>query len=372
MAERPTSLIRREASLFFAFATALAFGTVGKDWVGDLSSLPWLFLVLAWLLSVIVVSVFSVVRHAEALAIRLGEPFGTLILTLSVVSIEVMVISAVMLAGHENPTLARDTVYGGVMIALNGIVGAALLLGGWRHREQEYNLSGASAFLSVIVSLAVLGLILPSYTLTTEDPTFSRAQEAFMVVVCLGLYSVLLAVQTVRHRHYFVGPGSRAVEGEGQTDGLTHPVAVHFFFLLLHLAPVVLLSEEMGIPLNHTIEILGAPTAVGGFIVATVILLPEAVSSLRASFMNDVQRSINITLGSVAATIGLTIPAVLGVGILHGHGVVLGLEAVDQLLLALTLVVCLITFGSGRTNILQGAVHLVIFFAYFVLLWDGV
>ena len=145
-----------------------------------------------------------------------------------------------------------------------------------------------------------------------------------------------------------------------------------FMLLLLHLAPVVLLSEEMGTLLNHTIEILGAPTAVGGFIVATVILLPEAVSSLRASFMNDVQRSINITLGSVAATIGLTIPAVLGVGILHGHGVVLGLEAVDQLLLTLTLVVCLITFGSGRTNILQGAVHLVIFFAYFVLLWDGI
>ncbi len=368
MTEKPRSLLETEASLAFAGLTALAFKTVGRDWLADLSSLPWLCFVLAWLLALIVVSVFAVVRHADALAIQLGEPFGTLILTLSVVSIEVIVISAVMLAGAQNPTLARDTVYGGMMIALNGVVGSALLIGGWKHREQEYNLSGASAFLSVIAPLAIIGLVLPTYTRSTHGPTFSEIQEVFMVVVCLGLYAVLLAVQTVRHRHYFVGPNR---SGAGENAGvLLRPAPLHGALLITHLIPVVLLAEEMGVPLNHAIEILGAPSSLGGFAIAVVILLPEAVSSLRASFTNDVQRSINITLGSVAATIGLTIPAVLVVGLLVGHPVALGLGAVDQVMLFMTLLLCLVTFGSGRTNILQGAVHLVIFFAYFVLIFD--
>ena len=373
MSEKPRSLLRTEASFVLTGATALVFATAASSWLADLSNPLWLCFVLAWLLGVIVVSIFAVVRHAEALAVLLGEPYGTLILTLSVISIEVMVIASVMLTGEENPELARDTMYGVMMIMLNGAVGSALLIGGLKHHEQEYNLGGANAFLSVITPLAIIGLVLPSYTLSTQGPTFSEIQEIFMIVVCLGLYGVLLGVQTVRHQHYFVGPNhaeSREA-GEAAEHGLLlRKPLLHGAMLVLHLIPVVVLAETMGVPLNHTIEILGAPPPLGGFFIALVVLLPEVVGALRASHANDVQRSINITLGSAAATIGLTIPAVLGVGFYVGHQVVLGLGAVDQVMLLLTLLLCVITFGSGRTNILQGFVHLVIFFAYLVLIFD--
>lgn len=195
-----------------------------------------------------------------------------------------------------------------------------------------------------------------------------------MIFVCLGLYSVLLGVQTVRHRHYFVGPRIAETTTESGTEpasAVAGSVPLHGALLILHLLPVVVLAEEMGIPLNHMIESVGAPEALGGFVIAIMILLPETVSSLRASILDNVQRSINISLGSAAASIGLTIPAVLAVGMLMGHGLELGLGGVDQVMLMLTLLLSLITFGSGRTNILQGAVHLVIFFAYFVLIFDG-
>ncbi len=369
------ALLRGEWSFFVSVATALIFWSEGGQWFADAPSGGTLILLTVWLFVVVMASAFAVVRHADALAIQLGEPYGTLVLTLSVISIEVMMISAVMLTGSDNPTLARDTMYAVVMIVLNGMVGLTLLLGGIRHHEQEYNLQGANAFLAVILPLAVICLILPNFTQSTSGPTLSRLQEVFVAVSSLALYGVFLAVQTVRHRSYFLAPNlsndpSRP-DFEDEHPGLAlMPTHVHAILLVAYLLPIVLLSKELAFPIDIAIDRFGAPVAFGGFLVAILVLSPEVLSATRAALANRLQRSVNIFLGSVTATIALTVPAVLTISLLTGRGIELGLNGVDSVLLILTLGICVVTFGSGRTNVLQGAVHLLLFGAYVMLLFD--
>ncbi len=216
------SSLRREWLLAVAFATTALFLLFGKGWLADLSNPLWFALMLVWLFAVIMGSAFAVVHQAESLAVRLGEPLGTLVLTLSVIGIEVMMISAVMLTGDGKPTLARDTMFGIVMIVLNGMVGLALLLGGLRHHEQEYNLQGANAFLSLIVPLTVLGLVLPNFTEASAGPTLSTFQSIFLAVMSIAIYGLFLIIQNWRHREYFRGPGhwrsNRAPERGGPSS----------------------------------------------------------------------------------------------------------------------------------------------------------
>jgi Ca2+:H+ antiporter len=370
------STLRREWLLGAAFATTALFLLFGKGWLADLSNPLWFALMLVWLFSVIMGSAFAVVHHAESLAVRLGEPLGTLLLTLSVIGIEVMMISAVMLTGEGKPALARDTMFGIVMIVLNGMVGLSLLLGGLRHHEQEYNLQGANSFLSLIVPLTVLGLVLPNFTSASAGPTLSVFQSVFLAIMSIGIYSLFLIIQNWRHREYFVKP-AKAIErqGEGSAAGhaadiATNSITYHALFLVMYLLPVVVLAEEIALPIDHGIEVLHAPLALGGFLVAALILSPESLSATRAALANDLQRSINILLGSVLASIGLTIPAVLTIGLVTGKTIVLGLEPADSLLLVLTLAVCALTFISNRTNVLSGAVHLLLFLAYVMLIFE--
>src|SRR5580704_9188595 len=198
--------LRREWLLAVAFVTTALFLLFGKGWLADLSNPLWFTLMLVWLFAVIMGAAFAVVHHAESLATRLGEPLGTLVLTLSVIGIEVMMISAVMLTGEGTPALARDAMFGVVMIVLNGMVGLSLLLGGLRHHEQEYNLQGTNSFLSLIVPLTVLGLVLPNFTEASQGPTLSAFQSAFMVVMSISIYVIFLIIQNWRHREYFVRP----------------------------------------------------------------------------------------------------------------------------------------------------------------------
>jgi len=370
------STLRQEWLLGAAFATTALFLLFGKGWLADLSNPLWFALMLVWLFAVILSSAFAVVHHAESLAVRLGEPLGTLVLTLSVIGIEVMMISAVMLTGEGKPALARDTMFGIVMIVLNGMIGVALLLGGLRHHEQEYNLQGANSFLSLIVPLTVLGLVLPNFTRASAGPTLSVFQSVFLAIMSIGIYSIFLIIQNWRHREYFVKP-AKALErqGEGSAAGhaadiATNSITYHALFLVMYLLPVVVLAEEIALPIDHGIEVLHAPLALGGFLVAALILSPESLSATRAALANDLQRSINILLGSVLASIGLTIPAVLTIGLVTGKTIVLGLEPADSLLLVLTLAVCALTFISNRTNVLSGAVHLLLFLAYVMLIFE--
>jgi Ca2+:H+ antiporter len=330
------------------------------------------------LVFVIVLSAFAVVRHAEALAVRLGEPLGTLVLTIAVTGIEVMMITAVMSAGHGQPGLARDAMFSVVMIVLNGMVGAVLLIGALRYREQTYNLQGINALLSLIVPLAVLGLILPNFTASSPGPTISRAHAAFAIVMSLGIYAVFLAIQTSLHRHYFVsgyedGQSVEPAHGEGgmhNGHATVFTAPYHATFLIAYLLPLVLLSKVLAHFMEGVIQALNAPLALGGFLVAALVLSPESLTAVRAAWANQLQRSLNILLGSALATIALTIPAVLVVGIITGQTIYLGLDAANMIILSLTLLVSILTFSTPRTNVLLGAVHLLLFLAYLMLMFE--
>ncbi len=276
-------LLRREWPLLVSLATTGLFLGFGSRWLADLSQPAWFALVFGWLFGAILLSALAVVRHAESLAVKLGEPLGTLVLTLSVIGIEVMMIGAVMSAGHGNAALARDAMFAVLMIVLNGLVGLCLLLGGLRYREQGYNLQGANAFLAVIVPLSVLGLVLPNFTASSPGPTFSPLHSAFLVVMSVGLYGVFLAIQTSRHRDYFLPPVSAArtggPEAEPHHGHEVHSVAYHAPLLLAYLAPTVILAEQIAVPIDYGIHVLHAPPSLGGFLVSVLVLFPESLAA---------------------------------------------------------------------------------------------
>lgn len=311
-------------------------------------------------------TVFAAVYHAEVVAHRVGEPFGSLVLAVAVTVIEVALIVLVMIAGGTDTAgLPRDTVFAAVMIVCNGIVGLCLLAGGLRHREQVFQLQGAKAALSVIIALTTLTMVFPNVTSTTPGPTFSPSQLAFVAFVSLTLYCSFLFVQTVRHRDYFL-PES----GEEETHALPPPNRVAILstgLLFVSLVLVVALAKMLTPTLEMVIAIAGAPRSGVGIIIAGLVLLPEGLASYRAAKANRLQTSMNLALGSVLATIGLTIPAVAGVSILLNKPLTLGLGAKEELLLALTLIVSLLTIGTGRTTVLQGIIHLVIFAVFLFL-----
>jgi Ca2+:H+ antiporter len=257
-----------------------------------------------------------------------------------------------------------------IMIALNGLVGLSLLLGGLRHREQQYNLQGANAYLNTIMVLAVLGLILPNFTTSISGPRFSWPQEIFLAVTSVGLYAIFLLIQTMRHSQYFIG--SQNVSAVPNAEHQQTPMrssAYHSVMLFVYLIAVVLLAEKFAIPLDNGIERFGMPQALGGAIIAALVLSPEALSAIHATLGNQLQRSVNILLGSVLATIGLTIPAVLTIGLITKRPVALGVEGGNLPLLLLTLAVSVVTFSSGKTNILQGCIHLLLFAVFLLLIF---
>src|SRR3989449_1262177 len=262
---KAVAVLRSEWPLLGTVATTTLFLLFGQRWLAGLSSTSWFAFVSGWLFTVMLMSAFAVVRHAESLALKLGEPFGTLILTLAVTGIEVMMIAAVMYSGHGNSALARDAMLAVVMIVLNGMVGLSLLLGGLRYHEQTNNLQGANAFLAVIVPLAVLGLVLPTFTVSSPGPTFSPVQAIFLSIMSIGLYGVFLGIQNVRHREYFIAPpAAPSKEAESAGDHAGHElrsVAFHTALLPAYLLPMVLLSKQIAVPINHGIHVLHAPAA---------------------------------------------------------------------------------------------------------------
>jgi Ca2+:H+ antiporter len=363
------AFIRAEWFLAVAAATSLAFLLPQTGLPGDLTNPIRLALVFAWLFAAVLGSALAVVRHADHLAVRMGEPFGTLILTLSVTFIEVISISAVMVHGELHATLARDTLFSVVMIILNLMVGLSLLIGGWRHREQTYNLQGANTYLGVIIPLVVLSLVLPTYTQTTPGPTLSPAQQIFLVIMSVGLYGAFLRIQTGRHRDYFALDEDDADPAEPRSAAGAY--AFHAILLLAYMAPVAVLAEHLAVPLNYVVATSHMPLQFGGVIIAILVATPEAVGAVRAALANRLQRSINIALGSVLSTISLTVPAMVLLSRFMGLDIVLGVQNTDTVLLLLTLAVSVVTFASGRTNVMQGLVHLILFVVYLLLIVEG-
>lgn len=360
--------------LLIAWATVLLFLIFGDGWLADIDSASRSAGLFVWLFGVIMWCAFGVVREADDLAERLGEPLGTLILTLSIVLIEVVLIGAVVLASKEAPTLGRDTMFAVLMIVLNGIVGLALLLGGLRHNEQAYNLQGAAAYLAVIIPLSVVALILPNFTRALPAGSLTTTQAIFFSLFTMLLYGMFLVIQTSRHRAFFMEPetdGAAAREASrGAAGSSARAIAGHTFLLVLAMLPIVLLSKPLARLIDHGIAVLGAPAALGGVVIALIVFTPEAMAALRAALDNQLQRSVNLCLGASASTIGLTVPAILAIGLVTGQTMVLGLDGTGMTLLALTLVLSTLTFSGLRTTVLEGGVHLVIFFIYIVLIFS--
>ncbi len=347
----------RSAWIFPALSVLLFAGVTATGYSFVPSAAGLIFA--AVLLVILFGTVFAAVHHAEMIAHRIGEPYGTLLLTLSVTIIEVALISTIMLGDKEVPALARDTVFAVVMIVCNGLVGTCIFIGGLRYREQDFQVSGANVYLSVLFMLATITLVLPNYTLTTPGPSYSATQLGFVSVVTILLYGVFLYTQTIRHRDYFVR--DTAEETDDGVHMSAKMLSLSIGLLLLSLLGVVLLAKKFSLVVDVAIAIVGAPPALAGVVVAMLILLPEGVAALAAARNNDLQKSVNLALGSSLATIGLTIPAVATAAYLLSKQLVLGLDPQDVVLLLLTFILSMLTFGTGRTNILFGLVHMLVF-----------
>lgn len=313
--------------------------------------------------------VFIAQRHAEAIALRIGEPGGTLVLTFAVTAIEATVILSIMLDGSDNPSLARESAFSTVMIVCAGVLGACLTLGGWRHGHQDLKRQGTTALLSVAVALSVLTLILPNFTLTSDAGSFSTAQLVFVSTLCLLLYGSFVLTQTGRHKGDFVDD-PREKARSGHHVAATKNLPRSLVLLAVGLVGIVLLADHVASGLEErlvSMRVQQTDAIVGSFI-AMLVLLPESVAAIRASLNNELQRSLNIALGSACATIGLTVPIVGIVGIATGSALTLGLGPGDTVLLLLGLALSVISFGTGQTTVLTGAVHLVVFVAYLMLI----
>jgi len=309
----------------------------------------------------VAVSVFAAVHHAEVVAHRVGEPFGTLVLALSVTLIEVALIVSLMVAGgSEAAALARDTVFAAVMIILNGIIGLCLLVGGLKHNEQAFSMDGVSAALVALATIAIMTLVFPNFTLTTPGPYYSSSQLMLIATISLVVYGAFVFTQTVGHRQYFLDGGA-ADHGESPSNAVAGAAAV---LLLLCLVAVVLLAKKLAPHLESAVAKAGAPEALVGVVIAAIVLLPEGLAAVRAARQNRLQTSLNLALGSALASIGLTIPAVSVVSLAIDSRLALGIDAKSMILLMLSLLVTVLVLRTGRTIILHGIVLLVIFAVY--------
>ncbi len=313
-------------------------------------------------------AVMASVHHAEVIAHRVGEPFGTLVLAVAVTVIEVALIVSMMLTGGaDTAALPRDTIFSAIMIICNGVVGLCLLAGGLKHHEQSFRLEGAASALATLIALSTLTLVLPAFTTTAPGPSYTTAQLGFAAVASLVLWALFVFVQTVRHRDFFLPPHDPADESVHAPPPSVALAWASFWLLVVSLLAVIGLAKILSPTIERAVKAAGLPAAVIGIAIALLVLLPETWAALRAARANRLQTSLNLALGSALASIGLTIPVVALLSVVLGLPLILGLSPKDLVLLALTFVVSGITLGTGRTNVLQGAVHLAIFAAFLLL-----
>ncbi|MDE2385145.1 MAG: ionic transporter y4hA [Alphaproteobacteria bacterium] len=361
MSSSPESLNKTPWAFIISALAALAFLGLKHGGV----ELPHSPLIVALEAALLGFAVFGAVHHAEVLALKVGEPFGSIILALSVTVIEAaLIISQMASAKPGVEFIGRDAVFATVMIVLNGIVGLGLLIGAARHHQQQFSLDGATSALSVLGTLAALALILPNFTTAAPGPLYSSSQLAFVGFISLALYCIFVFVQTVRHSDYFTDGES----GATQPGGLeTRTVLTSIIFLPLSLLIVVLMAKALSGPIDEALSAAGLPAAFLGVVIAAIVLLPESVAALRAASHNQLQTCLNLALGSAIATIGLTIPTLAAYSLWSGAKLALGIGPQSIALLVLTLFISSVTLATGRTTILQGAVHLVIFGAFLFL-----
>ena len=363
-------------TLAIAWGVVVVFMLGGPTWLHAPIDAVVAVICFVVIFATILVAAFGVVHEADYLAHRLGEPYGTLILTLSIVSIEVILIAAVLLGPGENPTIGRDSIFAVMMIILNLVMGICLLLGGRRFGEQEYNSQGALAYISMTLLLGGIGLILPN-TLSSGDGTFLPAQAVAFALLTIVLYAAFLLMQTRAYRRYFIQPdlGSLTIPlDNGGTPTERAPVdrrgvVIHSVLLVALMLPIVLLAHDLALVIDFGIAAVGAPLALGGVLIAIIFFTPESITAIKAALDNQLQRSINLCLGAFVSTVGLTVPAVLIVGLLTGKRVVMGVTPSETVLLLLTVGLTTLTFIGQRASALQGTLHLTLFAVFGVLLF---
>ncbi|TFD65570.1 calcium:proton antiporter [Cryobacterium sp. Hb1] len=382
------ALLSRSTTMTLAIAWLVSIGvlTVGHDLVAHPPSVAVAVGVFLIILAAIMVAAFGVVHQAEVLARKLGEPFGTLVLTLTVVIIEVVLISSIMLGPSGSSTIARDSVFAVMMIIINGVMGLSLLLGGMKHGPQRYNMEGASVYVAMIAVLSLCTLVLPNFIVSTSNGSLVPAQAIAVSVLAAALYGFFIYLQTGKNRALFTQPShAQAIFGSVTTADIPKPrfdsraaavvglgrgeLVRRVLLLVGTVLPIVLLSHDLGILVEAGIAATGAPVALGGVIIAIIVFTPEAMTAVRAALADEGQRTLNLGLGAFVSTVGLTIPTVLIIGLATGQEVILGESSANMVLIAVTLAASIITYFSPRTTALHGAVHLVLFGMFAVLLF---
>jgi Ca2+:H+ antiporter len=347
------------------YGPAAALVALGLTWGRGLNTL-----VVAVVAALLAASVLAAVHHAEVVAHRVGEPFGSLVLAVAVTVIEVALIVTLMVSGgKDSSSLARDTVFAAVMITCNGIVGLSLLAGARRHGLVSFNAEGAGAALATVTALAVLTMVVPTFTTSAPGPEFSGAQLAFAAVASLALYAMFVSTQTVRHRDFFLPV---TAEGELMEDEHADPptdraALTSLGLLVASLVAVVGLAKVESPAIESAVAAAGLPPSFVGVVIALLVLLPETLAAVRAAQRNRIQISLNLGLGSAMASIGLTIPVIAVATVWLEQPLQLGLGPTQMVLLALTVVVSVLTVVPGRATRLQGGVHLVLMAAFIFL-----
>lgn len=337
------------------------------------------------LLTTIIGAAFGVVKEADELAHKLGEPYGTLILTLSIVSIEVILISAVMLGPGENPTIGKDSIFSVMMIIMNLVIGLCILLGGLKFGEQEYNGQGTMSYLGMIIMLGGLGLMLPNYIEGAGGGMFSDTQAIVLSALVLLLYGLFLVLQMRGYRHLYVQPKmgfmeipfkerlSIKIENNNPDENSRNSkkeLWIRSVVLIVMILPIVLLSHDMAVVVDFGIQAANLPPLLGGVLIAIIVFTPESMTAVRAALNNEFQRAINLCHGAFVSTVGLTVPSILIIGLITGKTVLFGVTATETILFVITVLLSLMTFLGKRTTPIAGIMHLVLFAVFIMLIFN--
>jgi len=335
--------------------------------MATLLSQTWFIALLA---AILIGAVLSAVHHAEVIAHKTGEPFGTLVLSISITIIEVSLIIAMMLSGHEGSEfIARDAVFATVMIVVNGVIGLCIFMGGLKHYEMTFRNEGTNSSLAVLTALATFILVMPIVTVSTPGPDFTKSQLAFAGISSFVLYAAFLFFQTITHRDYYL-PKVKAkfmdcsIHADQPSNAKT---VISCFLLLISLVTVVGLAEILSPVIEAGVKAAGAPKTIVGIAIAFLVLLPEGFAAVRAARADRLQSSLNLALGSALASIGLTIPTVAAIAIFFNLPLSLGISDLNMILMYLSFFIGALTLAIGKTTLLQGVVHLIIFFEYLFL-----
>ena len=368
------------ARIVVAWITVALFFVFGSTWLAEPIANGTSAIVFAWIFGVMVWSAFGAIDASDRLAVILGEPLGSLLLTLTIISLEGMLIAIAMLTSDFGATMGRDTLMGANMVMINFAGGLALFLGGWRYGEQTYNFQGTSAYLAVVITTSVIAFVLPTYTEVIPRGSVTTVQSAGILILMLAIYATFLPIQVGRHRHFFVEADSphtltatpAGSVGAGGSESKTAKGTIGKLTLLLvaGVLPVLLLAPDLTVLLDHASEKLGTPPALAGVFLALIVISPKMISAIKAGYLNEPQRSVNLALGSCAPANGIILPIILAVGLITGKPIIMGLVPSEVIILALTLVLAALTFSGQRTTLLEGAAHLVTFVMYIVLMFS--